>query len=172
MPDATTAARLDRFLATEPIVWISSVRPDGMPHLIPIWFSWDGVSLIVLSKPHAQKVRNLRSNPKVMVAIGNPEEDFDVVLVEAKATLESEPAQTLPAAHRRKYRDRMAAIGLTPDDFVATYSQVVRITPTRALGWHGRTLPRSARPSLGSRIAHAIANALRSGTPRLSGAAS
>jgi hypothetical protein len=39
----------------------------------------------------------------------------------------------------------MAALGLSPAEFIATYSQVLRITPTRPLGWHGRTTPRSVR---------------------------
>jgi hypothetical protein len=39
----------------------------------------------------------------------------------------------------------MAAMGLSPDQFVATYSQVIRITPTRTIPWHGRSTPRSLR---------------------------
>ena len=137
--------RLHRFLETEPVVWISSVRPDGTPHLVPIWFTWDGRSLLVFSKPHAQKVRNLRANPTVMLALGDPAEDFDVVLVEARAELVDGPARALPAAHLEKYGARMAALGLTADEFLATYSQNVRITPRRPLGWHGRTTPPSVR---------------------------
>ena len=137
--------RLERFLETEPVVWISSVRPSGTPHLVPIWFTWDGRSLLVFSKPHAQKVRNLRANPTVMLALGDPAEDFDVVLVEAEAELVAEPARAVAGAHLDKYGERMAALGLTPDEFAATYSQVVRITPRRPLGWHGRTTPPSVR---------------------------
>ena len=33
--------RIDRFLRTEEVLWLSSVRADGLPHLVPIWFSWD-----------------------------------------------------------------------------------------------------------------------------------
>lgn len=143
--NATSAAtrRLDRFLATEPVVWISSVRPDGAPHLVPIWFTWDGISLLVFSKPHAQKVRNLRANPTVMLALGDPAADFDVCLVEARAELDPLPAAELPQEHLAKYGERMAALGLSASTFVETYSQVVRITPIRPLGWHGRTTPPS-----------------------------
>ncbi len=136
-------ARFHRFLDEEPVVWLSTVRPDGRPHLVPIWFSWDGAALIVFSKPHAQKVRNLRSNPTVMLALGEAEEDFDVGLVEARADLLPEAPRTLPAAHLRKYASRMAELGLGPDEFLATYSQVIRIVPTRFLPWHGRTVPAS-----------------------------
>jgi PPOX class probable F420-dependent enzyme len=140
---AAHAARLDRFLSAEPVVWLSTVRPDGAPHIVPIWFTWDGASLLVFSKPGAQKVRNLRANPVAMLALGEPEDDFDVALAEATVRLLDEPAHELPAAHLAKYGERMAALGLTPDEFLATYSQVMVITPSRSLPWHGRTTPRS-----------------------------
>lgn len=38
-------ARLARFLAEEPVIWLSTVRPDGAPHLVPTWFAWDGETL-------------------------------------------------------------------------------------------------------------------------------
>jgi len=140
---AFAAARLDRFLAKEPVVWLSTVRPDGAPHLVPIWFTWDGTSLLVFSKPGAQKVRNLRVHPVAMLALGEPEDDFDVALAEARVELFDAPATELPDAHITKYADRMASLGLSPEEFIATYSQVLRITPTRSLPWHGRTTPRS-----------------------------
>ena len=140
---ALAEARLDRFLSREPVVWLSTVRPDGAPHLVPIWFTWDGTSLLVFSKPGAQKVRNLRANPVAMLALGEPEDDFDVALAEARVELFDAPATELPDAHITKYADRMAGLGLSPEEFVATYSQLLRITPTRSLPWHGRTTPRS-----------------------------
>lgn len=139
------ASRIDRMLHREPVVWLSSVCPDGAPHLVPIWFSWDGETIHVASKPSAKKVANLRHNPSVMLALGEPEDDFDVGMVQGIAELPSESAaDLLPAAHLAKYRHQMASIGLTRVEFLATYSQVIRIRPTRFLPWHGRTTPRSA----------------------------
>jgi PPOX class probable F420-dependent enzyme len=153
------ANRIDRLLRTEPVVWLSSVRPDGRPHLVPIWFSWDGRDILVASKPHAQKIRNVRANPTVMLALGEAEDDFDVGLVEGRAELVDSPsAAVLPPDHLAKYTARMAAIGLNREEFLATYSQVIRITPTRFLPWHGRTLPASAMTvgPLDRRLAAAI----------------
>src|SRR5262245_3753287 len=163
MDDTTAlspAARIDRLLRSEPVVWMSTVRPDGSPHLIPIWFSWDGEAILIASKPAAQKVRNLRENPVVMLALGQPDEDFDVGLLEGRAELLDMPSsELLPASHLAKYRAPMAAIGLTPEEFLATYTQVIRITPTRYLPWHGRTTPPSGRPdapTIDKRLAAAI----------------
>ena len=94
--DTTLAgARLRRFLEQEPVVWLSTVRPNGGPHLVPIWFWWDGETVLVFSKPEAQKVRNLRANAAVMLALGNAEDDFDVGLVEGHAELVDRPTRAL-----------------------------------------------------------------------------
>jgi PPOX class probable F420-dependent enzyme len=143
--DAASAARIGRLLDAEPVIWLSTVRPDGTPHLVPIWFSWDGESVLIASKPHAKKVANLRSNPRVMLALGEPDEDFDVGLLEGVAEILDAPAMdVLPIDHLRKYRDQMAEIGLSREEFLATYSLVIRVRPTRFLPWHGRSSPASA----------------------------
>ena len=176
-------ARIERFLEQEPIVWLSTVRPDGTPHIVPIWFWWDGEALLVFSKPDAQKVRNLRARPSAMLALGDADEDFDIGLIEGRAEILDRPtAEVLPPAHLAKYADRMAAIGLTPAEYAATYSLVIRIVPARYLGWHGRTLPaerpprrrpgqphRRAAPRLGrgrGRAVHAEARTPRAGARR------
>jgi PPOX class probable F420-dependent enzyme len=139
-------ARIERFLEQEPIVWLSTVRPDGAPHIVPIWFWWDGDALLVFSKPDAQKVRNLRARPAAMLALGDAEEDFDVGLIEGRAEILDRPTRdVMPAAHLEKYAEQMAAIGLTAAEYAETYSLVIRIVPDRFVGWHGRTLPASAR---------------------------
>jgi PPOX class probable F420-dependent enzyme len=139
-------ARTVRFLEREPIVWLSTVRPDGGPHVVPIWFWWDGRTITAYSKPDAQKARNIRVNPAAMLALGDADDDFDVGLIHARAELTGEPTpDPLPAPFVAKYGGRMAAMGLTARSFAATYSQVIRIVPDRYLGWHGRTTPRSAR---------------------------
>ena len=136
-------------LRSETVVWLSTVSPDGGPHLVPIWFSWNGETVLIASKPHARKVANLRANPSVMLALGEPDDDFDVGMIQGRAELPGEPATALlPRAHLAKYRGQMASIGLTTDEFLQTYSQVIRIRPTRFLPWHGRTVPATLRDSL------------------------
>jgi PPOX class probable F420-dependent enzyme len=138
------ALRVQRFLETEPVIWLSSIRPDGAPHLIPTWFVWDGEAIVIRSKPHARKVRNLQHDPRAMLALGDADDDFDVGLLEATASIsvESESGD-LPAAFLTKYRERIAALGLTPEAFARTYSATIRLRPARALGWHGRSRPQS-----------------------------
>jgi PPOX class probable F420-dependent enzyme len=134
--------RIDRFLRTEEVLWLSTFGTDGFPGLVPLWFSWDGVAIRVVSKPHAEKVQDMRADPRVMVALGNAEDDFDVGLIEARAELSDIPAADfLPESHWWKYSSDLAGIGLTRDEYVATYSQSIRLVPVRYLGWRGRSRP-------------------------------
>lgn len=132
------------------VIWLSSVRPDRRPHVLPMWFSWDGESIKVFSKPHAQKVRNLRLDPSVMVAIGEPGIDFDVELIDATAELESaSTAELLPPEFVAKYRQLMADGQVTPEEYAEVYSQPITIRPQRWLDWGGRGwVDRPGHPSM------------------------
>src|SRR5688572_14609755 len=67
---SATASDVDGLLRSEATIWLSTVAPDGTPHLVPIWFTWDGEAVWIFSKPHAVKVRNMRRNGRVMLALG------------------------------------------------------------------------------------------------------
>ena len=132
---APIAERLQR----EATVWLSSIRPDGRPHVVPVWFFWNGQVIDFFSKPAAQKVRNVREHPDVMIGIGEPDEEWDVELVEGTATALSQPtADVVSPALFDKYAAAMERAGLDRDTYVRVYSQPVRIEPTRFVGYGGK----------------------------------
>jgi PPOX class probable F420-dependent enzyme len=134
----------DKRLRSEPIVWLSTADEQGVPHIVPVWFVWDGEAFYVFSKPHARKVRAIRRQPRVALALGEPRDDFDVQLIEGRATLlPTSSAELLRDSvigreHARKYAGELFSLGIGPDEYAATYSAVVRVVPTRFLPWHGR----------------------------------
>ena len=134
MLDLTTprGAQIHRRLCNEPIIWLSSVRPDGRPHLVPVWFWWDGAAIVIFSKPSAQKVRNLRRNPQVMLALDTADEGEDVVLFEGHADL-AEDRTLLPAlpGYAEKYAALFVRIGSSTKRMAAEYSIVIRVTVDR-----------------------------------------
>lgn len=143
-PQMTTEAdprrlAIETRLRREPTVWLSSMRPDGRPHVVPAWFSWDGSVFDLFSKPNAQKVRNVREHPAVMLAVGQPGLEWDVELVEGTAAVLDRPtSEVVQPPMFEKYADLMARAQLDRLTFLDTYSQPVRVTPTRFLGYGGR----------------------------------
>jgi PPOX class probable F420-dependent enzyme len=138
--------RIQDRLRSERILWLGTTGEDGRPHLVPTWFWWDGSSFLLFSKPEARKVRDIRANAAVMLATGDPEDDFDVQLVEGRAELLDGPAEAIvPSALAGKYAAQMRELALDLREYAATYSQAIRIAPTRFLGWTGRSrLPAAA----------------------------
>ena len=118
-------------LRSEIMLWLSTVRPDGRPHLVPVWFLWDGETILVFSKPD-QKIRNLRRNPNVVVSLDTAGQGDDIVLIEGHAELLSDPniKTTLPT-YAQKYAERLSSMGWTAEIMAKDYTQTIRITPTK-----------------------------------------
>lgn len=63
-----TTADLHR-LAAEQVVWLCTLRPDGSPHLTPVWFCYLGESWWISSASRNVKVANLAKDPRVSLAL-------------------------------------------------------------------------------------------------------
>ncbi len=115
------------------IGWLTSVRPDGRPHSVALWFLWDGSSILIFSKQNNQKLINIRHNPNVLLLLDDTHGGADVVVVEGTAELVDEPGliiANLPG-YVAKYGAAIQSFGWTPESMAQEYSQAIRITPTR-----------------------------------------
>lgn len=116
------------------IAWLGSVRPDGRPHLVAVWFLWNDEHILIFSKPNNQKVRNLRQNPNVTLALDDTNEGDDPIVIEGSAELVDDPdISTNLAAYLAKYGEAMQEIGLPGAEMAKVYSQAIRITPSRVI---------------------------------------
>jgi PPOX class probable F420-dependent enzyme len=136
--DMTNAkhAHADERLRAEPIIWLATVRPDGRPHQVPVWFLWDGETILIFSEPENQKIRNLRANPQASLALEALDEGGDIVVVEGRAELlDAMASEDVLAVYGAKYARLMANMGWTLESMVARYSQAIRVSPTRLIAW-------------------------------------
>lgn len=115
------------------VLSLATVRPDGRPHVVPLWFHWDGETIAVLSKPRAVKVQNLHADQAAMVAVGEP--GFGAVLLDVDSEVCGDASAGEASAFVRKYHDILGRLGLSVDDFLETYPVLIRLRPTRWLSW-------------------------------------
>ena len=56
MLDTTTEAggRAERRLREEQIIWLTTVRSDGQPQSVPVWFFWDGEKFLICSRKYTR----------------------------------------------------------------------------------------------------------------------
>ncbi len=127
-------AHVDQRLRNDITIWLNTVRPDGRPHAVVVWFLWDGEAILIFSKPKNQKLRNLQHNSNVVLALDNTHEGSDPITIEGIATLlkPGEVNTALPG-FVEKYGEHIKRIGYTPEEMAADYSQPIRIIPTRIM---------------------------------------
>ena len=100
-------------------VWIATVRPDGRPHLVPIWFVVAGERWYICTAPGSVKARNLRANAHLALAL----EDGDNPYVVEGQARPVEPSAEVVDRFKQKY-----VWDVTTD---AHYSQVFEIVVAR-----------------------------------------
>lgn len=95
---------VDRQLWAMRSIWLSTTRPDGRPHAVPVWFTWDGRTLYFATHESAQKARNLKGEPWVVIHGGDGD---DVIILEGQAEVVTDRAELerVDAARAEKYVD-------------------------------------------------------------------
>lgn len=113
--------------------WISTVRADGQPQPSAVWFHWDGSTVLAMSRPDAQKLRNLRANPRVSLHLDGDGQGGGIVIAEGTAqVLPGPPEPARLDGYRQKYEQAIRdQLNTTPDQMLAQFSTGVLITPTR-----------------------------------------
>ena len=73
---AMSKGEIDEFLSVPRIARMASIM-DGKPHIVPVWFYYDGTNIIVPTAKDTRKAKNLQNNPNVSIVIdiveGKPE---------------------------------------------------------------------------------------------------
>ena len=138
MLDVTTewGQHAEQRLRTNIIGWLTTVGSDGRPYTVPVWFLWEGSTLLIFSQPEKQKIRNLRKIARVTLALDDTKLGEDVVIVEGTAEVLDNPdfSAMLPA-YVEKYGAMMQDMDLTPESMAADFSVGIRVTPTKFRSW-------------------------------------
>lgn len=122
-------------LQDEFIVWLTTVRADGQPQSVPVWFLWDGESFRIFSQPGKPKLDNIRQNPRVGLHLRGTESGGEVVVFEGVAELVAGGAATELPEYIEKYAQRIEAYGWTPESFAEDYSEPLRVRPEKLRAW-------------------------------------
>src|ERR1700680_533128 len=72
-------------LSKAQVFWISTVRPDGRPHVTPLLAIWRDDALYFCTGPDERKAKNLQQNPHCILTTGQNGLDGIDVVVEGQA---------------------------------------------------------------------------------------
>ncbi len=130
-----TGDQIDAFLREPRIADLATIRPDGSPHVAPVWYHYDGERLMVIASRTAVKTRNIRNDPRVALSIATEAAPYEYVLVTGTASVSDDAAPDLLRTMANHYKGvtegrRYADQVLRDADF-----STITVTPTRISGW-------------------------------------
>ena len=79
---------------------LATVRRDGRPHVVPIWFVLDRDDVLLTTGADTVKGRNLRRDPRVCLCVDDEEPPFSFVMVEGEAEASEDHDELLRWATR------------------------------------------------------------------------
>lgn len=128
--------RIARQLDDERVVWLTTVGKSGTPAPNPVWFLWHDGEVLISSQPDQAKLRNIAGHPQVTVNFNATHSGGDVGVIAGTAVIDESPISgDALAAYNAKYGDDIAGLGMTTDQFHASYSVLIRITPGKLRGF-------------------------------------
>ena len=129
-------SRVARQLDDEVVIWLTSVARSGTPAPTPVWFLWHGDEILIASQPGTAKLRNISAAPRVSVNFNATHTGGDVGVVTGTAAIDDNGfSDEERVAYNTKYGKPIAGLGMTPEEFHASYSVLIRITPDRLRGF-------------------------------------
>ncbi len=133
---------VDAFLDQPLLARIATVDSDtGQPHVVPVWYGWDGKSIWISSFNSTRKVRELVKNPKCSIVIDVAEGDgsLSAVLFEGKAELVSSPAELVHEKITWVYTRYLGPEGVLADDpqewLGSPENLLIKLTPEKTYTW-------------------------------------
>lgn len=135
--DSDFGRAVQQHLEKEYVIWLTTVDSKLTPQPRPVWFIWQDSSFLIFSQPHAHKVMHIRAHLRVALHFNTDETgDRHVMVFEGEARIDAnaQPAHEV-TAYLEKYREGIAALGMTPEEFSQDYSTAIKITPSHVRGW-------------------------------------
>jgi PPOX class probable F420-dependent enzyme len=135
MSEMTTAEYIRFLTEGTRTAKLATLRRDGRPHVVPVWFVLDGDDLLFTTAQRSVKGRAIRRDPRVAACIDDDRPPFAFVMIEGRATVIEDSHAVLITATRiaRRYMgsdkaeeyarfnsvDGMMAVRITPDNIAS-----------------------------------------------------
>jgi PPOX class probable F420-dependent enzyme len=93
MSERMTEEEVREFLLARPArtAKLATVRPDGRPHVVPVWIHLDGDDVMFTTGADTVKGRAIERNGRVALCVDDERPPFAYVLIEGRAEVQDDP---------------------------------------------------------------------------------
>jgi nitroimidazol reductase NimA-like FMN-containing flavoprotein (pyridoxamine 5'-phosphate oxidase superfamily) len=133
---------VEAVLAEPVLARLATTNPKTLqPHVVPVWFMWDGENIWISSFVSTRKIRELKINPRGAVLIESKQQGgkLTAVLLEGDVELVTQPRQMVSEIATRIYVRYLGAEGVMKPEpqswLVDPENLLIKLTPRRIISW-------------------------------------
>lgn len=133
---------INDFLAPARIARMATADKNGQPHVVPVWYAWDGESMWISAFSDTRKVKDLEENPLISIAVDeSPDGNHaSAVILEGTAELLHEPRAFLEKQFYWIYARYVGDEGIhgkAPEEWIKDpLNTLIKLTPKNIWSWN------------------------------------
>jgi PPOX class probable F420-dependent enzyme len=132
---------LDHVLAQPLLARIATAGADGQPHVVPVWFQWDGEHMYIETGLGFRKARNLEENPQCAISVDDTQGGlrFWGIFMQGEAELITEPENWVRDMVRHIYGKYLGEEGIqapTPQLMINNDHVIIKFRPRKITVWN------------------------------------
>ena len=128
-----TPEQIAEFLERPLVAVMVTLRADGSPHAIPIWYEYRDGEFIVFTSDTFVRVKNLRRDSRAAITVSNHEAPYMYVSAEGPVSITSDGVAETGLSIARRYMGERGDRFL--EEVLDEHSVLLRLTPERILTW-------------------------------------
>lgn len=136
MGDEMNREEMDEFLGQKLLARVATVKPDGSPHVTPVWYYWDGEILMMNTSMTRRKAVHLQNDPRIAVTIDTTEQPYRRVIMEGEAELSQEDGTETIVELAGRYMGEQGR-GYAKNVLAEQPRVTVRLKPEKVITWDG-----------------------------------
>ena len=134
--DSEIGQKVQDRLNHEIVIWLTTVDVHNAPQPRPVWFHWDGQTLLIFSQVEAAKLRHIARNPNVSLNFNTDADGENVSVITGEARIAAErPADGRVEAYLKKYEEGIKRMSMTPEIMEKEFSIAIFVTPQTVRGF-------------------------------------
>ncbi|HEX3590250.1 MAG TPA: TIGR03667 family PPOX class F420-dependent oxidoreductase [Pseudonocardiaceae bacterium] len=138
LPDRSTdfGRMVHERLASEHLIWLTTVGKDGTPQPNPVWFLHEDGEILVYNIKSANRLVHIKNRPRVALNFDADSGGNSIVVITGIArAVPDEPLPTANPSYLAKYAEPMVQVSGDADKFASIYNQAIRIDIAKVRGF-------------------------------------
>jgi PPOX class probable F420-dependent enzyme len=141
---------IETFLSVPRMARMATTSSNGKPHLVPVWYYYDGTNILVTATKGTKRTKNVKNNPNVSIVIDIVEgKAEDISYLNAKAVViegEAEIRDDTDGSFAKKMYERYAGKNALDNPMVQASvimpRYILTIRPVKVMSWDLSKIPK------------------------------